>query len=142
MTRDKGLLTGAWAVMAVVGAYSYWKISESPKINPTIVKLCDELTKAQNFRVIICGPNAAAKPIIPDFGPTAAGLAYIAPGADLFRTNAKGTSILPKPKNVQVLPFPVMGTVKATLDGTTVTWTTPAGRFHSSAGGGTTSSTA
>jgi hypothetical protein len=121
MTRDKMLLTGAWAAMAAVAACSYWKVSESPKVDPTIVKLCDELTKLQNEGT---GFRGEVRTKLPDFGPTAAGLAYIAPEADLFRTKAKGTSILPKALTVQVLPFPVMGTVKATLDGTTVTWAT------------------
>jgi hypothetical protein len=127
MTRDKGLLTGAWLVMAAVGAYSYWKISESPKVDPTIVKLCTELAKAQSGQVTGCqGPPPVSKPKIPictDPLP-GAGLAYIEPEADLFRTKFVGIPIDPKPKIVQVLPFPVMGTVKATLDGTRVTWST------------------
>ncbi len=125
MTRDKGLLTGAWAVMAAVSAYSYWKISESPKIDPTIAKLCEELTKAQKLQVLGCpGPTPEAKPKHPIciWAPPGPGLAYIDPAADLFRTKYVGTPVDPKLKIVQVLPFPVMGTAKATLDGTTVTW--------------------
>jgi hypothetical protein len=127
MTRDKWMLTGAWAVMAVAGSYSYWKISESPRVDPAIVKLCVELTKAQNSRVIGCpGAPPEAKPKFPIcIEPLpSAGLAYVDPQADLFRTRYVGIPIEPKPKTVAVLPFPVVGTVKATLDGTTVTWST------------------
>ncbi|HUR38658.1 MAG TPA: hypothetical protein VM222_04165, partial [Planctomycetota bacterium] len=116
---DKMILTGAWAAMAVAGAHSYWKISETPKIDPTIEKLCSDPEKARKGPP---HPPGEFKVRLPDFGPTAAGLAYIAPEADLFRTRAKGMSILPKPVDVQVLPFPVMGEAKATLDGTTLAW--------------------
>src|SRR4029078_9323753 len=93
MTRtDKMILTGAWAAMAVAGVYSYWKISESPKIDPTIERLCIDLAKLHDSGITVCGERQT-KPLKPDFGPTNAGLAYIAPEADLFRTQAKGTPV-------------------------------------------------
>jgi len=130
MTRDKWLLTGAWAVMAAAGAYSYWKISESPKIDPAIVGLCTELEKVHHGPITGFGwqgPTSAARPkntIICNGPLPGAGLAYVDPAAELFRTRYVGIPVDPTPKNVLVLPFPVMGTAKATLDGTAVTWST------------------
>jgi hypothetical protein len=118
---DKMILTGAWAAMAVAGVYSYWKISESPKIDPTIEKLCRDLGKRGE---VPAPPRPELKVRTPEFGRTSAGLAYIVPDADRFRTKCIGKAIDPKPKNVLVLPFPVMGEAKATLDGTTIAWST------------------
>jgi len=126
MTRtDKMILTGAWAAMAVAGVYSYWKISESPKIDPTIERLCTELAKAQKAPAPRSPvPPLATKPQPPIcvYPQPGAALAYIDPEADLFRTKYVGIPVDPKPKKVQVLPFPVMGDAKATLDGTTIAW--------------------
>jgi len=126
MTRmDKMILTGAWAAMAVAGVYSYWKISASPKIDPAIESLCTELAKAQKVPASRCPlPPPAPKPQPPIciYPVPGAALAYIDPEADLFRTKYVGIPVDPKPIKVQVLPFPVMGEAKATLDGTTVAW--------------------
>ena len=121
MTRtDKMILTGAWAAMAVAGVYSYWKISESPKIDPTIERLCRVLKHPK-------GPVPQPPPLpgrdkIVDPIPSWPGFAFIDPEANRFRTKLVGIPVDPPKKNVQVLPFPVLGEVQATLDGTTVAW--------------------
>src|SRR6185295_9732868 len=104
MTRDKWLLTGAWAVMAAFGALTYYKVSHSPKIDPTIEKLCKELEKP----TLQDRPERPAT-FKPPFRPTDAGLAYIDPEASRFRPKFKKVEIDHKVYEIHVLPQPVMG---------------------------------
>jgi len=121
MTRDKWLLTGAWVVMAAVGGISVYRISQTPKILPSIERLVDDLSKPENGHVTDCRAETV-RPFNPPFRPTDAGLAYIAPKADLFPTKAVGRPYDHPHFDVQVLPFPVTQSTETALDGTAIRW--------------------
>lgn len=123
MTRDKWLLTGAWVVMAAFAGYSLVRIAHSPKVDPTIEKLCQELEKRT-----ICGGPEKPEMFKPPFQRTNAGLAYVDPEAARFRTKMVGIPIDHKKYDVQVLPKPVTGWTDGTLDGITVRWSIDADR--------------
>jgi hypothetical protein len=120
MTRDKWLLTGAWVVMAAVGGISVYRISQTPKILPSIEKLCQELADLEHKG--LKKPPGLVPTFKSPFGPTDAGLAYIAPEADLFRTKAGEVPVDHPKVKVQVLPFPDMRAADSTIDGTTISW--------------------
>src|SRR6185295_8985625 len=126
MTRDKWLLTGAWAVMAAFCGLTYYKVSHSPKIDPTIEKLCIELDQLSKSG-IHDGPRGPMT-FRPPFKPTDAGLAYIDPDASRFRTKMVPNPVDHKKYDVHVLPLPVMGWTEGNLDGITVRWSTDATR--------------
>lgn len=120
MTRDQWLLTGAWAAMAATGAFSLYKVSESPKVDPTIAELADKLTKAR-------GKEIPVPPMPPTFEPPRGPVAgYVTPEEPQtrFRSRLVGTPVDPKPITVQVLPFPVMGSATPDLNGVVVRWST------------------
>jgi hypothetical protein len=123
MTRiDKLILWGAFAVMAAVGSLSIWKISQTPKVDPTVVHLEHE------FRNIWQGPA-----VFPGPGPVpSARIAFLDPviearsgpdAAGSLRTRGVGAG-LPHPIfDVRILPVPVIGTARADLDGAAFSWT-------------------
>ncbi len=119
MTRDQWLLTGAWAAMAAFGSLTYYKVSHSPEIDPTVAKLVWDLDHARG-NVEKPGP-VPRRDMLAIFGPVVD--AHPAdPRGTVFRTQAKGDPILHPPVDVLVLPFPVMGDAKADLDGASILW--------------------
>lgn len=120
MTCDQWVLTGAWMAMAATGAFSLYKGSESPKVDPAIAGLCKEVTALQDG-ASKHGPNDRVLPFIDPFGPVTE--VHPAPdGSSSFSTRAEGHSVDPKSVQVKVLPFPAMQAARADLDGTVVTW--------------------
>ncbi|HLY09751.1 MAG TPA: hypothetical protein VKW04_10645 [Planctomycetota bacterium] len=125
MDQNKWYLTGAWAAMAAVGAYSLYKGSESPAIDPTIARLCRDLDQAQRQ-----GPNRQYAPDPLPQVPNPRGpwdrVGYVSPpeGSDTFHTKCVGTSVVPKTRPILVLPYPVMVSGTGDQDGASLTWTT------------------
>lgn len=116
MTRmDQWILAGAWATMAVVGSLAYYKVSQSPKIEPFVIRPPDG-PRPRPPAVPRCNPAAY-------FGPVAE-VRPADPQADRFLTQAVGRPVEHKPTDVYVLPYPVMGASKGDLDGVTLRWTT------------------
>lgn len=121
--NDKGYLMGAWAVMAAVGAFSIYKVSASPQVDPAVRQAGIELQSLEK-RGVQHPPGA-----VPRWDPAA----YFGPVAEARPANPWSGAIvteghgcpLPHPRmKVLVLPYPVMGASKADLDGATITWTT------------------
>jgi hypothetical protein len=121
--NDKWYLMGAWMAMAVVGAFSIYKVKTSPKVDPTLVHLSSELRSLEH------GPVRTAPGPVPHWD----WMAYWGPVAEARPADPRGATLTPtlvpheKPHErvkVLVLPFPVMGSAKADLDGATITWTT------------------
>jgi hypothetical protein len=120
MMRDQWFLTAAWAAMAATGAFSLYKGSESPKVDPTIAGLCRELTTLQQGPPTH-GPDDRVLPFLDPFGP----VTEVRPapdGSTLFATQAHGKGVEPTDVRVKVLTFPVMRPARADLDGTQITW--------------------
>ena len=120
---DKGLLIGAWAVMAAAGAFSIYKVAQTPNVEPGIARLVQDLEKAQNGGVK--NPPGPLPKI--SFDPR------IDPRAGSFTPTEESTRFHsrfgvsyhpPKDRDIQVLPFPVMESAQATLDGATIAWKT------------------
>jgi hypothetical protein len=118
---DKLMLWGACAVMAVVGSFSLWKISQIPKIDPAIVKLKNE------FERMVKGPVTDFPPRVP-----AIHIAYLdaipeprpaTPEGDRFRTKMEGKGHPRKSEPVYILPVAPIDSAKADLDGLMLTWT-------------------
>ncbi len=122
MTRDRWFLTGAWAAIAAVGALSIYKGARTPELDPGIARLCREV--------------AALEQVSPGRYPAPSRLPFVDPvyappegrpvpkGGDLFRTVAVGHPVEPPDIGAKVLPFPVLQSIKADLDGIVVQWTT------------------
>jgi hypothetical protein len=123
--NDKWILTGAWAVMAAVGAFSLYRIAQIPEIDPTISRLAEELRRAQNTDIIVCGGPDAGRPKFPICTwPDRVGYFTPTEESSRFHTQRVGHPLLPKDRDILVLPFPKMGSAKADLDGATITWST------------------
>src|SRR5882672_1248875 len=121
MNKEKWILTGAWAVMAVVGALSLYKVSQAPAIDPAITRLAQDLAVLEHGKTQTTPPSG--KFPMPDHRLLdRTGLGFIDPGADLFRTKAIGHPVEPPVLPAQVLSFPVLGSVKTELDGVTLVW--------------------
>lgn len=124
MTRDKWLLTGAWAAMAAFGALTYYKVSHSPKIDPGVAAAIEALKKAEQDGG--CYPPGKAVPFKPPFGPTDAGLAYIDPEANRFHPKFRKTEVDHQHHDVMVLPRPKMSAAGADLNGVSLVWSVEA----------------
>lgn len=117
---DRMMLWGAVAVMAAVGSLSYWKISQTPKIDPQIAALAKDLQAAQDSR-IVKNPAPRVPPIrlpnetFKDPAPAAPYAAFLKPV--LVEDPRKRT-----PREYFFLPVPIVGEAKADLNGTTITW--------------------
>ena len=123
MDANKWLLTGAWTAMAAVGAFSIYKGSEAPKVDPAVEMLCRDLRKIQEGPLgnppgpvprwngkDVFGPVVDARPVAP-------GVLYIAP--KIIEVGVPHPIVPTK-----VLPFLTLGKASAGLDGTTLTWST------------------
>ncbi len=120
---DKGLLIGAWAVMAAAGAFSIYNVAGVPRVDPVIARLSLELEQAQNR----CVPKPPPAPVpecrYPLVDPRAG---FVTPKAEntWFHPKFVGTAVLPKDRDIHILPFPTMESAQATLDGATIVWKT------------------
>ncbi len=124
MRSDKGLLWGAWVAMAAAGAFSIYRASEAPKIDPTVARLCEDLRKMEQ------GPVHYPPGQVPHWD----WMAYFGPVTDARPADPRSGSVtteavgkgrrLRDPEPTLVLPYPVLGTAKADLDGATLTWST------------------
>jgi hypothetical protein len=121
MTRiDKLILWGACAVMVAVGSLSMWKISQTPKIDPEIVRLQIEYEQIARRR-----PQPVPEvPLFPD--PFSRVLKQPAPTHDwtaFIATKYVGVPVEHRNVDVLILPLPVAGEAKADLNGATFSWT-------------------
>jgi hypothetical protein len=135
MNKDKVILWGAVAVMAATASFSFWRISHTPIIDPTIEKLIGDLTRIEK------GPMThPAPPSPPGVPPLLLGWARPAPARGsscvisdplapappwtaCIRPVALGVP-LPHPRtSIRVLPIAVMSRPRADLSGTTISWT-------------------
>jgi len=122
-SSDKGLLIGAWAVMAAAGAFSIYKVSQVPRVDPSIARLALELEQAQNRR----GPKPLPAPVpVIDWPLVDPRSGFVTPRAEntWFHPKLVGTALPPKDRDIQVLPFPAMESAQASLDGATIAWKT------------------
>lgn len=120
---DKGLLIGAWAVMAAAGAFSIYKVAQVPRVDPVIVRLALELEQAQNRK----GPKPLPAPVpVIDWPLVDPRSGFVTPKAEntWFHPKLVGTAVLPKDRVILVLPFPAMESAQASLDGATIAWKT------------------
>jgi len=123
--RDKGLLLGAWAIIAATGAFSLYKVAQTPRIDPAIERLVVELENAQSARPPHGGPGETA-PRITVIDPINPRAGFFTPSeaATRFHPRFVGIEVPPTDRDILVLPFPVMESSQATLDGASITWKT------------------
>ena len=121
MTRDKWLLTGAWALMAGVGAFSIYRQVQAPKVDSTILTLTEELTKKEKGSTGQ-GPKDPL-PKMPRYDQVIRS-GYVEPFPRVMefhpREVTRYTPVVPV--TVKVLPVPVLGTIKSDLDGVVLHW--------------------
>jgi hypothetical protein len=121
---DKLMVWGAWGLMAAVASLSAWKISQSPKVEPEIVRLRTELSAIQNSG-IHPGLEAPKAPVVPPILPPdpKAGTAPAHDWTAFIITKAEGIPVDPKPTPVFVLPLPkISQEAKADLDAVSIRW--------------------
>jgi len=117
---DKLMLWGAWALMAVVGALSAWKVSQTPKVEPWIAAA----EKALNPKVRVMDPPPAIPAWNNPWDKTLPVARAIRPGGDVVLPRLMYVDGPPHPlMDVFVLPYPVVAEAKPDLNGTTLTWT-------------------
>jgi len=117
---DKGMIWGAWALMAALGSVSAWKISKTPKVEPAIIRLVNDLN--------VQGPSMPPPPPVPVWRnrwvETVARARCITPGGDCPPLVGIPEPPPPPPPPTPVYYLPTAAVeVKADLLGTTVTWT-------------------
>jgi hypothetical protein len=118
---DKLILWGACALMAAVGSLSIWKISQTPKIDPAIVRLQHEFEQIENG--IIHYPPPPVPTVHIAFLDVVAEARSATDYAGTLRTRGVGTSYDHPIGQYFILPVPVAGSTRSDLDGTTLTWT-------------------
>jgi len=121
---DQTLLMGAWAVMAATGAFSLYKVAQTPKVDPAIVRLVQDLEKAQKGPIVWGCPGEPVPKFPRDPIDPRAGCVTPSAGATWFHPKYVGIPVLPADRDIQVLPFPVMESAQATLDGASIAWRT------------------
>lgn len=120
--NDKLMLWGAVAIMVAVGALAYYRVSQSPTIDPEIAALKVEHQKLMNGPAHFPGPG-----VVPSIH---LGFVDVVPepkGVTDFAGHVK-TRLVPvgvplRKVPVTVLSLPAPKTAASTLDGSTITWT-------------------
>src|SRR5262245_50491834 len=118
---NKWMLWGAWGLMAAVGSLSAWKISQTPQIEPGMVKLAKELSPDPRV------PRMQAPPPVPI--PKDPNCVVIPPTqpvtewAGHLKTAYIAVAVPPPPGPVLILSLAkISSEAKVDLDGVTIGW--------------------
>ncbi|HEX7900756.1 MAG TPA: hypothetical protein VF950_23560 [Planctomycetota bacterium] len=123
MTRDRWILTTAWALIATAGAAGLWKTSKIPAMDAEIARQCERLRKEMS--------DGPVDPVPPDHSLALVGRQWKFE-AEGVRPHAKAAYFAPRivertvpgiPVDVAVMALTATPAAKASLDGATVTWT-------------------
>ncbi len=118
---DRLMLWGAVAIMVAVGSLFFYRVSESPKIDPEIAALKAEHQKLMNGPARQPGPGQVPAIHI-GFLDVVEEPKAVNDNAGHLRTKLVGHPISPPVVQVYILSLPTPKTVTSTLEETTITW--------------------